>query len=236
MTTFLLMGIGEFWSIKSNNPALPLYTCKRFFWASVAGFYNNSKYQFYDKKRQFSGQLFEEHYTSGNAKGSLNYYMSWNKSEISWNSWRPEFFFITLGIKYGLESNILLLKKTTVTDVNYTEIDSTGTTRQITKTTAAYQGTFRQYNTIVPSAEIVLSPVKAFALDVFGEYNYLSKSDQTKIGTANYTSIAAGIYYYGSDKTSKVNIGIFYKWTKNSSKTLKEEIGIKVSLPITPIF
>lgn len=218
------------------NAAIPLYTCKRFFWASIAGLYNNSKYQFYDKKKQFANQLFEEHYSAGNVKGSLNFYISWNKSEISWNTWRPEFFFATVGVKYGLENNILQLKKTTITDISYTEVDTTGSVRQVTKANSAYQGIFQQYTTIVPSAEIIISPVKAFALDVFADYNLLNKSDRDKFNTDNYLSLAAGVYYYGSEKTSKINIGLFYRWTMNSSKKLKEEIGIKVSLPITPIF
>jgi len=221
----------------SIKPTEKLYTFKRFFWTSLAAKYDNSKYSFYDASRAFSDQLYEPIYSSWTGKMSFNGYLFWNKANVKWKrgiTWRPNFIYFTVSGQYGLGNNVQQLKKTTINDISTTTTNGT-TTRQIVKSQSAYNGVFKEFKTFTPSFELIFSPIKSFAINVFGDYNFINGSDKTKYNMDNYGSIAAGIYFYG-DGSSKINIGAFYKWTKdNTANSWTEQIGLKTSIPITPL-
>lgn len=220
------------------KPTDKLYTYKRFFWASLATKYDNSKFSFYDSTQSYASQLSEPVYNSWTSKLSFNGYIFWNKSDIKWRSgigWRPHFIYFTISTQYGLGNNILQLKKTTVNDITSTT-NNGATTRQIIKSQSAYEGKFKEFKTLTPSFDIILSPIKSFAINAFGEYHIINRSDKINNEIDNFGSFATGIYFYSDSKTSPINIGAFYKWTKdNVSDSWTKQIGIRTSIPITPL-
>jgi hypothetical protein len=221
-------------SIKQTDK---LYTFKRFFWASLTAKYDNSKYSFYDSSQVFSHQLSEPSYSSWTGKISFNSYLFWNKADVKWKKlgWRPNFIFLTMSAQYGLGNNVQQLKKTTVNDISSITVNGT-TTRQIAKSQSVYNGVFKEFKTLTPSFEFIFSPLKSFAINVFGEYNFINGADKAKYNISNFGSIATGIYFYGDGSSSKINIGAFYKWTKdNATNTTTEQVGLKTSIPITPL-
>lgn len=222
-------------SLKQTNT---LYTFKRFFWASLTAKYDNSKYLFFDISRPFLDQLYEPIYNSWTGKASFNTYLFWNKTDVKWVRgfpWRPNFIYLTLAVQYGLGNNVQQIKKTTVNDISSSVVNGT-TTRQVLKSQSAYNGVFKEFKTFTPSFELIISPIKSFAINVFGDHNFINGNDKKKNNIDNFGSIATGIYFYGDGSTSKINIGAFYKWTKdNATNTTTEQIGLKTSIPITPL-
>jgi hypothetical protein len=215
-----------------------LYTFKRFFWASVTAKYDNSKYSFFDATRPFSDQLYEPTYNSWTGKGSFNMYLFWNKTDVNWKSgirWRPNFIYLTVCAQYGLGNNVQQLKKTTINDISSSTVNGT-ITRQTVKHQNVYNGVFKEFKTFTPSFDLILSPIKSFAINAFGDYNFINGSDKTKSNIDNFGSIATGIYFYGDGNSSKINIGAFYKWTKdNATNSWTEQVGLRTSIPITPL-
>jgi|GEM_PF-3754772 len=222
-------------SIKSTDR---LYTFKRFFWASLTTKYDNSKFSFYDASRTFSNQLYEPIYNSWTGKVNFNGYVFWNKNDVKWKrgiSWRPNFIYFTISAQYGLGNNVQQLKKTTVNDISSTTVNGANT-RQIVKSQSAYNGVFKEFKTFTPSFDFIFSPIKSFAINAFGDYNFINGGDKTKNNIDNFGSIATGIYFYGDGNSSKINIGAFYKWTKdNSTNSWTEQVGLRTSIPITPL-
>lgn len=215
-----------------------LYTSKRFFWLSLTAKYDNSKYSFFDATRPFSEQLYEPTYNSWTGKGSFNMYLFWNKTDVNWKSgieWRPNFIYLTVSAQYGLGNNVQQLKKTTVNDISSSIVNGT-TTRQTVKSQSAYNGVFKEFKTFTPSFDFIFSPIKSFAINAFGDYNFINGSDKKRNGIDNFGSIATGIYFYGDGNSPKINIGAFYKWTKdNATNFWTEQIGLRTSIPITPL-
>jgi hypothetical protein len=215
-----------------------LYTFKRFFWASATGKYDNSKYAFYNAGMPFADQLSEPHYRAWTGKLTFNSYLFWNKEDINWVRgihWRPNFIYLNISSQYGLGNNIDQLKKATVNDILTSNTSGT-TTRQTVKSQSAYTGTYKEFNTFKPAFEFILSPFRSFALNVFGEYNYINKTDKLKFNINNFGSIATGIYFYGTGKPSAVNIGAYYKWTRDdATNSWTKQIGLKTSIPVTPL-
>ena len=215
-----------------------LYTFKRFLWASVTAKYDNSKYSFFDATRPFSDQLYEPIYNSWTGKGSFNMYLFWNKTDVKWKrgiGWRPNFIYLTVSAQYGLGNNVQQLKKTTINDISSSTVNGTST-RQTVKSQSAYNGVFKEFKTFTPSFDFIFSPIKSFAINAFGDYNIINGSDKTKYNIDNFGSIATGIYFYGDGNSSKINIGAFYKWTKdNATNSWTEQVGLRTSIPITPL-
>ncbi len=215
-----------------------LYTFKRFFWASLTAKYDNSKFSFFDASRAFSDQLYESTYNSWTGKGSFNMYLFWNKTDIRWKrgiGWRPNFIYLTVSAQYGLGNNVQQLNKTVINDISSSNVVGS-VTRQIVKSQTAYNGNFKEFKTFTPSFDLIISPIKYFAINTFGDYNFISGSDKTRNNIENFGSIAAGVYLYGSDNSASINIGVFYKWTKNNStNSWIEQVGLRTSIPIKPL-
>ncbi len=213
-----------------------LYTHKRFFWLSASGKYDNTKYAFYNANATFDNQLSEPIYNAWTGKLSINGYIYWNKTDISWSGikWRPNFIYLNFSAQYGLGNNIQQLKKTTVNDVTSSTVNG-NTTRQVLKSQSVYNGTFKQFKTLTPSFELIFSPFRSFAVIAFGEHSFINSADRAAYNMANYGSIATGVYFYG-DGNSKINVGAFYKWTKdNATDSWTEQIGLKTTIPIAPL-
>ncbi len=211
----------------------PLYTYKKFTWLSTNIKYNNSKYQFYDNKRLFNNQLYEPIYDAWTAKISISNYRYWNKSDVNWVRrihWRPNFIYFTAGLQYGLNNNIQQLKKTTVTDILSSTVSGTST-RQTTKSTNSYTGDYNEFHSLTPSFDLLISPIQSCAVNIFGDYNFIKENS-----IQNFGSIATGIYFYSGESQSKINIGVYHKWTRNNNDdTWVREIGLRTSIPITPL-
>lgn len=215
------------------------YTHKRFLWLSATGKYENNKYLFFNSALPFASQFSEPTFAAWTGKVAANYFVSWNKTDLKWKGgffgWRPNFFYITGGLQYGLGNNVTQLKKQTVHDVS-SSVVSGGTTREVVKTQTPYAGQFKEFKMLTPSFDIILSPIRSFAINVFGDRTLISSSDRDKMGLSNYGTIATGVYFYGNGSTSKINIGVFYKWTTNN--TTNETVGnfgLRTAIPITPV-
>lgn len=218
-----------------------LYTFKRFIWGSLAAKFENSKYQFFDGSRSFDDQLYKAVYESWSGKASMSGYFSWNKADIQWvgktgnKKWRPNFIFCSFSVQYGLGSNVQQLEKTNVNDISASTV-SGNSTRQIVESTIAYDGIYKEFNTVTPSFEVIISPIKSVALNIFGDYNIINETDSKEVSIGNYGSIATGLYFYGNGDSSRVNIGVFMKWTKQElTKSWSDQIGLRTTIPITPL-
>lgn len=215
-----------------------LYTYKRIIWVTGTGKYENVKYQFYDTSRAFAKQLYEPMYSTFNIKFLLNGYHYWNKSDITWSQGkfnrRPNFIYWNIGFQIGLGNNVQQLKKSTINDITAITVNGT-TTRQVGKTQTAYTGIYKEFTSYVPSFEFIYSPFRLIAIDIFGDYTAINKNDKQKYKMEDFYSIAGGLYFYSDEKTSKINIGVYYKKTRNNSTNIWiDQIGIKASIPITP--
>lgn len=112
---------------------------------------------------------------------------------------------------------------------------ATNTTRQVVETTSAYTGTYHSFKCWTPQLEIIYSPVKSVAIDLFGEAALIDSEDKKELNIKSFTTLAAGVYFYGDGEKSKINIGVFYKWVED--KMLKDWTGtlnLKTAIPIVP--
>jgi hypothetical protein len=211
-----------------------LYTVRSFWWLSGTVKYDYSKYAFYDTARVFSLEVYDERYGAGSAKASLNYFINWNHDDIKWRWWKPRFVFATVGLQRLRNNNIQQLKKDQINDVKFQTVNGS-TIRQYTETASAYGGIYREYGSIAPQFEFLYSPLKALAINFFGEYNIIDKSDRDRLKVENYAAVAAGLYFYNSNEKSKINVGVFYKWVEDPlANSWDGTINLKTSIPIVP--
>ncbi|MBL0745485.1 hypothetical protein [Chryseolinea lacunae] len=223
---------------KSFSKTDVAYTFKRLFWLSVTAKHDNAKYSFYDANAAFANQITEQAYASWSGKLTLSGYFFWNKEDFRWKPFRPNFIYVNMGLQRGRGNNISQLTKKTIYDIESTQVDpATNTTRVVVKPQTAYPNAYKQFMTNTLSFETIVAPIRAVALNVFGEYNFIDKADRDAFKMANFGSLAAGIYYYGFGNTAKVNLGVYYKWTwTNDADNSKAELwGLKTSIPITPL-
>lgn len=221
-------------NIKSKAPKLEpnrrLYTAKRINWFNIVPEVGGSKYTFFDRNRVFDSQIYKPYYHLLGINLSFNHYWYLNNEDVHWNGFpTTRFFYYKLAVKYGSNNNTEIIKKADIEEISTVIIDPiTNTTRQVIKNTSAYSGIYEDYNAVTPSFEILYSFAKSFALDFFGNYNFITSNNAT---TTNNGSIASGLYFYTNSNDSKINIGVYYQRTIGSNSA-KEIIGLKTKVPI----
>jgi hypothetical protein len=224
-------------SLRSRNPKYQkddkLIVLKSITWISIHPEWGGTNFTFYDSTRSFAAQIYKPYFHQLGLTVSFNHYYYQNTEDIKWRSpyryYNFPFFFYFLAVRVGTNNNSDFLKKITLNDITSTRTNAgNSTTRQLVKSTSAYQGLYQDYVAVTPSFEILASVARFFAFDVFGNYNYVLSQ---KADVKNYGALAGGIYFYTNTSGSKIDIGLYYQHSLSSHPS-KEIIGLKTKVPI----
>ena len=186
----------------------------------TAGFdYNNAQYKIVDVSKAFNDQIFKENFSSWKGGLGYNFYAKWNKETYNFKG-RPDFFYFNLFYTYERGNNINKFEQVDVKD--YITIPDSSTNREVSKSTKAFRGNYKEFTQHTVSSEILIGVGDIVVLDLFGDVQISELKDPLY-------SYGLGLFFNAKkDNKDKVNLGVFMKWIGNSEPF----IGLKTELPI----
>ena len=217
------------------------WSTKAFFWITLTGGVQSSKFYIYDSNKPFDMQIEPLSYVNISRGVLLNYYTS---SSVSW--WLSGY--LGLGINWGKENNLLKLTQIEVSTTQKQSQPSTGTDRTVINKVNAYEGNqntpaylVSDYTTTTLQAiKFIDNNSRKFATGLTYRYKDSKTADAPYI---NIQDIEGSFIFQSQDSKKEkaiYNISLYLNFydLNNSLKNDKliewhsrYELGLRVGLP-----